>query len=675
MDKIRGYEQRLISFTNRYNQTNGSSALLLLKALVEDIARDISNLVHSKEKIDLITRYNHLLQMIVQKIESANGPNININIANPNPPIHHPIHHPIRNPIQNPIPNTEKRNVSIQMELQKRKKIKTVQAKKDESNRPKKRKTGRKITDKEHEYLRLKRLKQFTNEDIEIDDAQIPKKLRPLTDDEKEMRMRNLMDPDVPSNMNIIHDSIFEAALPDPLIVTLRDHQKLVVRHMMKNRGTIAVHSVGSGKTLLAAVCARSVQIADPSMKIIFIAPKSLLTNFQNEIKRAYGDNTDLTNYMFYTYEKFMLDYSQGLIDCNNSFLIIDEAHKLRTHFKMANGVVMVPKTVETVMKCARKAKKVLLLTATPVVNDPYDIINLTTILDGGLRPILKKEFNKIYKNGVVLDQKRFNQFMGNKISIYVRPHDANYPTSDIHTVNIDMDEKYYKEYKRVEDIMLTEDQLHVFGPNDLEPFHNGIRRAVGADVEEYNPKLDWIKIFLERQRNMRDSTGKYRKTVIFAPFISLGIKQLEELVKDFDESERPKFGEITGKHSKKERQDVIDKYNNGKIQVLLISVGAGGLGINLFGTRDVIITTPGWNEVEFEQSVGRVIRYKSHTHLPENERHVDIWKLMMVKPKKYNNPNEKPSADYVVQAIADRKTSEIKKFMDMLDGMAIERN
>ena len=666
IDKIHGYQQRLVSFTNRYNQTTGTSALLLLKSLVDDILMDINNLPNTKDKENLIEKYNHLKHLITQKIQQSNATSSVQNNTQNNTP---------KNTQKN-TPNTEKRNVSIQMELQKRKKIKTVQAKKDESNRPKKRKTGRKITDKEHEYLRLKRLKQFTNEDVNIEESQIPKKLKPLSDEEKEIRRLNLLDPNVPSNMNEIHESVFEASLPDPLIVKLREHQIVVVKHMLKNRGVIAVHSVGSGKTLLAAVCARAVQIADENIKIIFIAPKSLLTNFHNEIIRAYGDNAELTNYSFFTYEKFALDYAQGLIDCGNSFLIIDEAHKLRTHFKMANKTLMVPKTVDTVMKCARKAKKVLLLTATPVVNEPYDIINLTTILNGDLRPILKKEFNKIYKNGVILDQKKFNDIMGNKISIYVRPHDENYPTHKTHVVDINMDDKYYKEYKRVEDIMLTEDQLHVFGPNDLEPFYNGIRRAVGADVEEYNPKLDWIKIFLERQRSMIDSTGKYRKTVIFAPFISLGIKQLEELVKDFSEEDRPKFGEITGKDSKKERQHVIDEYNKGNIHVLLISVGAGGLGINLFGTRDVIITTPGWNEVEFEQSVGRVIRYKSHTHLPQDERHVDVWKLMMVKPESHDGRNdEKLSADYIVQSIADRKTNEIKKFMNKLDIISIEKN
>jgi superfamily II DNA or RNA helicase len=690
-DKIRGYEQRLPSFIKRCNQTFGTSALMLLESVIDEIIRDIKTLDHTDM---LLSQYNSLKDLIHNKVigelRPPSTPAITSGELRPpstpaitsgelRPPSTPAITSGELRPPANANTNTNtKNNVRIESVPKKRKKIKTVQAKKDEANRKKRsRNSGRNITANEQEYLRLKRLKQFTSDDIEIDESKIPKKFKPMTEEEVEQRTSNLLDAVSPSNMENIDIDVYNAAIPDPSVVRLREHQEKVAKHLLTHRGVIAIHSVGSGKTLLAAVCARYMQIVDPEIKIIFIAPKSLLTNFENEVKRAYGQDLDMSNYLFYTYEKFMIDYHEGLIDCYNSFLIIDEAHKLRTHFKMVNHVLAVPHTVDAVMKCARKAKKVLLLTATPVVNDPYDIINLITIIDGDLRPILKKDFGKIYKNGMVNDRQRFYDFFHDKISIYVRPYDENYPTSKIHTVNINMDNKYYEEYKRVEDILLTDNQLEVYGPNDLEPFYNGIRRAVGADVEEYNPKLDWIKIFLECQRHKIDSTGKYRKTVIFAPFISLGIKQLEELVKDFEESERPKFGEITGKHTKKERQLVIDKYNRGDIHVLLLSVGAGGLGINLFGTRDAIITTPGWNDVEFEQSIGRVIRYKGHEHLPVEERHVDIWKLMMVKPYHIHDPQiqddrGKPSADYIVEAIAQRKTDEILKFMNELHQVAI---
>ncbi len=182
---------------------------------------------------------------------------------------------------------------------------------------------------------------------------------------------------------------------------------------------------------------------------------------------------------------------------------------------------------------------------------------------------------------------------------------------------------------------------------------------------EEYNPKLDWVKSMLV-QRNVGEHNVNMRKMIIFSPFISLGVNQLEGLVKDFDNP--PKFGEITGKDTKTQRQNVIDKYNNNQIQILLISIGAGGLGINLIGTRDVIIMQPGWNDVEMQQAIGRAIRYRSHSHLPEDQRHVDIWKLMLSKP-----PNTGKSADYIIEGIGQRKTLKIARFTESLQNISIE--
>jgi hypothetical protein len=161
------------------------------------------------------------------------------------------------------------------------------------------------------------------------------------------------------------------------------------------------------------------------------------------------------------------------------------------------------------------------------------------------------------------------------------------------------------------------------------------------------------------------------RKMVIFSPFISLGIRQLEFLVQDF--YVKPIIAEITGDDSGQQRQRVIDDYNNDKIQILLISIGAGGLGINLIGTRDVIIMQPGWNEVEMFQAQARAIRLHSHTHLPLDQRHVDVWFLLLVKPQ--NTPTSaKLGIDEIILGIINRKNQVLYPFMQLLAQVSIER-
>jgi len=538
-----------------------------------------------------------------------------------------------------------------------RRKIQTKQIKTDAIPKGKK-VSGRKITGKEKEYMLAKRLQKFTapEEARTIYVPTPPSRLQPISEEELIRRQVNLQDAPVDQNMAIIPDNILELCLPK---LALRDYQIRAIKHMLKNRGLIAVHNIGSGKTLIAATSAMCILKANPIIKIIFISPKSLIENFRKTLNESY-DNVDWNRFLFYTYEKFQLDYNKGLIDSYNTYLIVDEAHRLRTHVNPKSGILAL--TVKAVVKAARKASKVLLLTATPIVNEPYDIVNLITIIKGDLTPISKKAFHSnIYsKKGSIMNTVSFNDYFNCIISIYKRPLDETYPQVEIHTVEIPMTKQYYNEYKRVENQILTPLETEILGENDLEPFYNGIRRAVNADIEEFNPKLDWVRQHLLKYNN--------RKMIMFSPFISLGVRQLERLVVDFDV--KPKFGIITGDNTKEERQKVIDDYNNDKIQILVISIGAGGLGINLKGTRDVVIMQPGWNDVEMEQAMGRGIRFHSHTHLPVDERKVDVWKLLLVKPPGVNG---KLAADQIIENITQRKNNIIKPFLNILNYISIE--
>ena len=59
----------------------------------------------------------------------------------------------------------------------------------------------------------------------------------------------------------------------------------------------------------------------------------------------------------------------------------------------------------------------------------------------------------------------------------------------------------------------------------------------------------------------------------------------------------------------------------------------AGGEGLDLKGTRYVILLEKSWNRPNEEQIIGRAVRYKSHTHLPKEEQKVDVYHLIITKP------------------------------------------
>jgi hypothetical protein len=98
----------------------------------------------------------------------------------------------------------------------------------------------------------------------------------------------------------------------------------------------------------------------------------------------------------------------------------VDEAHRLRTHiedkdnFRRTGEIEGAAKTAKCLLKCARKAAKVLLLTATPVVNDPYDFANLAAMLRGNAAPVTKEEFHArlFSKTGAIVNGAALGGFL-----------------------------------------------------------------------------------------------------------------------------------------------------------------------------------------------------------------------------------------------------------------------
>jgi hypothetical protein len=89
----------------------------------------------------------------------------------------------------------------------------------------------------------------------------------------------------------------------------------------------------------------------------------------------------------------------------------------------------------------------------------------------------------------------------------------------------------------------------------------------------------------------------------------------------------------------------------------------AGAEGLDLKETRRVIILEPHWNNEKLNQVIGRAVRYNSHKELSESKRQVDIYHLMLIKPKitglqKLNpfNFNRSPSIDELLYNISELK-------------------
>ena len=122
----------------------------------------------------------------------------------------------------------------------------------------------------------------------------------------------------------------------------------------------------------------------------------------------------------------------------------------------------------------------------------------------------------------------------------------------------------------------------------------------------------------------------------------------------------------ISGSVASGTRMKIVEKFNNQDVQVLIITL-AGSEGLDLKGTRNIIILDPVWNPAIMEQITGRGIRYKSHVHLPADERHVDIYHVLL-KSLSF----DVPSGDEILYGFIEQKAEIWKDVIKVLQDASI---
>ncbi len=187
--------------------------------------------------------------------------------------------------------------------------------------------------------------------------------------------------------------------------------------------------------------------------------------------------------------------------------------------------------------------------------------------------------------------------------------------------------------------------------------FYNGYRRAVnqvGTKGEYVNQKLNAILGIIKNEEK--------RQTLIFTNWIEAGVDVIKHAFKENGIS----YLIIEGSVPATTRMNIVEKFNNRQAQVLIITT-AGSEGLDLKGVRDVIILDPVWNPASYEQIIGRAIRYKSHSHLPVDERFVDIYMLIL-----QSLSSKVPSGDELLYGLIDKKREILNDVLEILKSASI---
>jgi superfamily II DNA or RNA helicase len=467
----------------------------------------------------------------------------------------------------------------------------------------------------------------------------------------------------------------------------VKDYQAKVIKHMLNHRGLLVFHNMGSGKTLSAVVTTQCALQMDKKLEIVVITPTSLQKNFHKELL-AYGvAGQGGIKYHYYTYRTFYLKFkdmkeSKMKEFFKNKFMVIDEAHILKfkpdpTETKLAYRKPKLEKlktispkeskVTKVFLKASRMVPKILLLSGTPILNRPADIINLIAMIDG-TQPIPLEVFESTiygkidYENPeqVIKNKEEFDKFFKCKISFYKFQNIEDYPEVRENVIKLSMTDDIYEEYLQLQGINKTN--------ADMSVFYNDLRQAVNNLGGVENPKLKWIL----------KKISKGEKTIIYSNYKFTRGKNGKKLVLtdhiiDFMIKHKIPHTIITGDYSKSQREYSVNQYNSDKVGVFVIS-SAGSLGLDLKGTKNVIIIEPYWNKELIAQIVGRGVRYKSHTHLPVSERYVNVYNLLLVKPENKNKLDEMDSVDEILYQFSLDKQVNVDKFIKKLKKRSVEK-
>jgi superfamily II DNA or RNA helicase len=433
--------------------------------------------------------------------------------------------------------------------------------------------------------------------------------------------------------------------------ILLQKHQLKLVKFITQPsaKGILVFHSVGSGKTITSLAAARCLLEKFPLKHVQVITNASLTGNFLKEIsnlKLKFKNKISVDSYA-----SFLVKAKKTELSCRDTVLVVDESQGI-------NG--QSSSRFKWIFECAKQAPKVILLSATPVKNYPEEFSNQLSVITG--EKISRTKLELISTLNPDSRDKAYSKILGCKVS-YVKTNinDKNYPEVDTKLVNVKMNEEFYNEYLKIQQ---NESDNGLRDTKNLAVFYNGIRRAVNKS-KSVSPKINWVI------KKILQDVSENKKVLVYSAWLESGIKIIKKIL----ESKGVFSSEVSGKIAGKDKQRQVKQFNDGKTKVLLIS-SAGAEGLDLKGTRSVIILEPYWNDSRVQQVIGRAVRYGSHSSLPKSERKVEVFQMVLVKNPKYMKSWDKTdSADSILLRLSLQKQQGIDNFYSSLEKVSIEKN
>ncbi|WP_099159274.1 DEAD/DEAH box helicase [Virgibacillus ndiopensis] len=399
--------------------------------------------------------------------------------------------------------------------------------------------------------------------------------------------------------------------LPDGLNATLRNYQKTGYQWFKSlsayHLGGILADDMGLGKTLQSIAYMLSEQNDKPHL---IVAPSSVLYNWKNECEK-FAPNLQVA-----ILTGTPLERQEKIRELTDMDVWITSYATLRQDIELYDGLVFhtlildeaqyiknyATKTSRAIREI--KAEKRFALSGTPIENSIDELWAIFQVILPGLMP----------------DQRNFRQLAHEKIAALTKPFILRRIKQDVLKELPDKIESVH-----VSELTKSQKELYVGylrelqqeaaqSMKDSEFNKNRMKILAGLTrlrqicchpslfIENYEGKSGKLEQLLETVRNAVES-GK--RMLIFSQFTSM-----HEIIISKLEEEGIDYFYLNGSTPSQERVQMSERFNNGEKSVFLISLRAGGTGLNLTGADTVILYDLWWNPAVEDQATGRAHRF-----------------------------------------------------------------
>ncbi|HFB65831.1 MAG TPA: DEAD/DEAH box helicase [Aeromonadales bacterium] len=405
----------------------------------------------------------------------------------------------------------------------------------------------------------------------------------------------------------------------------LRDYQQQGLNWLQilwdNNLGGILADDMGLGKTVQTLAHLDRLK-ADKKLKrpALVLAPTSLLYNWQNEAKEFSPDLSTIVihgterdrlwgeaarhDVIITSYPLLRRDWHH-IIDREFSLLVLDEAQMLKN-----------PAAKTTQLTKQLKTKNRIALTGTPMENHLGELWSLFDILLPGYLGS-QRGFQRLYRKPIeqhsdVDRQKALSQRVSpfllrrkkTEVELELPPK-----TEIVNTVTLHQDQQNLYEtirlamHQKVQDAIrskgLERSQLVILDALlKLRQLccHPRLVKLQAAQTIRHSAKLEMLMTMLEEMQE------EGRRVLLFSQFTQM-LAIISQSLKDKN------IEHVTLTGSTRHRQPLIDQFQTGEVPVFLISLKAGGTGLNLTAADTVIHYDPWWNPAVENQATDRAHR------------------------------------------------------------------